>query len=71
MGVRIRKKGRHWYVFISFKGRRKAKKVGSRESAEKVKREIEARLALGDMSCFRIRRQIQAPYLQGILGDMD
>jgi integrase len=31
-------------------GRRKAKKVGSRESAEKVKREIEARLALGDLA---------------------
>ncbi len=30
-------------------GKRKAKKVGSREAAEKVKREIEARLALGGL----------------------
>ena len=48
MGVTFRKKGRHWYVFINHCGQRKAKKVGSREAAEKVKREIEARLALGD-----------------------
>jgi len=61
MGVKMRKKGRHWYVFISFKGRRKAKKVGSRESAEKVKREIEARLALGDMSCFESADRSKLP----------
>ncbi len=48
MGVKIRKKGRHWYVFIDHRGQRKAKKVGTREAAEKVKREVEARLALGD-----------------------
>jgi hypothetical protein len=51
MGVKMRKKGRQWYVFINFRGRRRAKKVGSREAAEKVKREIEAPLALGDLIC--------------------
>jgi len=48
MGVKIRKKGRYRYVFIDHHGQRKAKKVGTREAAEKVKREVEARLALGD-----------------------
>jgi len=52
MGVKIRKKGRHWYVFIDHHGQRKAKKVGTREAAEKVKREVEARLALGDFGIF-------------------
>jgi hypothetical protein len=37
MGVKIKKKGRQWYVFINYKGRRKAKKVGSREAARKLK----------------------------------
>jgi len=48
MGVNIKKYKGSWYVFINHHGRRKAKKVGSREAAERVKREIEARLALGD-----------------------
>ena len=54
MGVKIRKKGRYWYVFINYHGRRRAKKVGSREAAEKVKRDIEARLALGDIGCLKL-----------------
>ena len=61
MGVRIRKKGRHWYVFIRLRGRRRAKKVGSREAAEKVRREIEARLALGDMSCLESTDRSKLP----------
>jgi integrase len=36
---------------MNYHGRRKAKKVGTREAAEKVKRELEARLALGDVGC--------------------
>ena|SRR5436190_22345224 len=50
MGVKIRKRGGKWYVFVDFRGRRKAKCVGtSRQTAEQLKRQIEARLALGDM----------------------
>ncbi len=49
MGVRVRKRSGAWWVFIDHHGKRKAKKVGSREAAEKVKREIEARLALGGL----------------------
>jgi integrase len=50
MGVKIRKKGGKWYVFINFNGRRKAKCVGSnRQIAETIKRQLEAKLALGEL----------------------
>jgi integrase len=42
-----------WWVFVDHEGRRKAKKVGTREAAERVKRELEARLVLGDLGVFR------------------
>ena len=50
MGVKVRKRDNKWYVVIDHHGRRKSKCVGTREAAEKVRREIEARLALGDLS---------------------
>jgi integrase len=50
MGVKIRKRGGKWYVFVNYRGRRKAKCVGSsRQLAEQVKRQLEAKLALGDL----------------------
>src|SRR5260370_10799632 len=50
MGVKIRKRGGKWYVFVNYHGRRKAKCVGSsREVAEQVRRHLEAKLALGDV----------------------
>jgi integrase len=50
MGVKIRKRGSKWYVFVNYHGRRKAKCVGtSRELAEQVRRQLEAKLALGDV----------------------
>lgn len=52
MGVKVRKRGSKWYVVIDYHGRRKSKCVGTREAAEKVKREIEARLAMGDFHIF-------------------
>jgi integrase len=53
MGVKIRKRGGKWYVYVNYRGRRKAKCVGSsRDVAEKVRRELEARLALGDLGVF-------------------
>jgi integrase len=53
MGVTIRKRGGKWYVFVNYHGKRKAKCVGtSRETAEQVRRQIEARLALGDLALF-------------------
>src|ERR1700721_3742234 len=50
MGVKIRKRGGKWYVFVNYCGRRKAKCIGSREAAEKVWRQVEAKLALGALS---------------------
>src|SRR5262249_22866754 len=49
MGVKVRKPKEHksWCVVIDHEGQRKTKAVGSREAAERVKRELEARLALG------------------------
>jgi hypothetical protein len=50
MGVKIRKRGGKWYVFVNYHGRRKAKCVGSsRDLAEQVRRQLEAKLALGDL----------------------
>jgi integrase len=50
MGVKIRKRGGKWYVFVNYHGRRKAKCVGSsREVAEQVRRQLEAKFALGDL----------------------
>ena len=50
MGVKVRKKGAKWYVVVDYQGRRKSKCVGSREAAEQVRRQVEAKLALGDLS---------------------
>ena len=52
MSVKIRKRKGAWWIFICYHGQRKAKKVGTREAAEQVKRQIEARLALGDLAIF-------------------
>ena len=49
MGVKIKKRGTKWYVYVDFHGKRKNRSVGTREAAERVRREIEARLALGDV----------------------
>jgi integrase len=53
MSVKVRKRNGSWWVFIDHEGRRKAKKVGAREAAERVKRELEARLVLGDLGVFQ------------------
>jgi len=60
VSVKIRKRKGAWWIFICYHGRRKAKKVGTREAAERVKREIEARLALGD-SGFLVKDKTETP----------
>jgi integrase len=52
MGVKVRKPRGHrsWCGVIDHDGQRRTKTVGSREAAERVKREIEARLALGGLA---------------------
>ncbi len=48
MGVKVKKHAGKWYVFINWRGKRKAKCVGlSKEAAEQVRREIERQLTLG------------------------
>jgi len=61
MGVKLRKKKGKWYLFINWHGRRKAKCLGTREAAEKVKREIEARLALGDLGFLKPEEKPELP----------
>src|ERR1700685_464086 len=50
MSVKIRKKGGKRYVCVHYRGKRKAKCIGTRAAAEQVKRTLEAKLALGDLS---------------------
>ena len=38
-----------WWVFINHRGRRRAKRIGDRQTARRVAREIRERLALGDL----------------------
>jgi len=61
MGVKVRKKNGKWYVMIDYHGRRKSKCVGTREAAEKVKREIEAKLALGDLGFLKPKEKPTLP----------
>ena len=60
MGVKLRKRHGKWYVFVNYHGKRKAKCVGtSREIAEQVRRQLEAKLALGDLALLDGREKIQ------------
>jgi len=61
MGVKVRKRNGKWYVVIDYHGRRKSKCVGTREAAERVKREIEARLALGDVGFLKAEHKPSLP----------
>jgi hypothetical protein len=59
MAVKVRRHKGTWYVFIDHLGQRKAKRVGSREAAESVRRKIEAQLALGDLGVLESQNQPQ------------
>ena len=48
MGVRVRQRSGAWWVFVNYKGRRKAKRVGDRKAAELVATKLRAKLAEGD-----------------------
>src|SRR5579883_2717513 len=60
MGVKVRKPGAHssWCVVIDHEGQRKTIAVGSREAANRVKREIEVRLALGGMDAIKAEKPL-------------
>ena len=57
MGVKVRKRNGKWYVVIDYHGRRKSKCIGTREAAERVKREVESRLALGEVGILDERKK--------------
>jgi integrase len=61
MGVKVRWHKGTWYVFIDHFGQQKAKRAGSREAAESVRRKIEAQLALGDSRVLEGQSQPQLP----------
>jgi len=60
MGVKVREKvagSGVWWIFVVHKGRRKSKRVGSREAAKAAARKIEARLTLGD-TALPVQKQV-------------
>jgi integrase len=54
MGVTVRQKvkgkGKPWWVFVAHNGQRTSKMIGSKDAANLVARQIEAKLALGEFS---------------------
>jgi integrase len=52
MGVKVRFHKRAWYLFIDHQGRRRAKKIGDRETALEVARAVREKLARGDLGLF-------------------
>lgn len=50
MGVKVRFRAGAWWVFVDHNGKRKAKKVGDRDTAHEVARTIRRRLASGDFA---------------------
>ena len=49
MGARVKFHKGAWWIFISHRGRRRAKKIGDRQTALDVARQIQRRLAEGDL----------------------
>jgi integrase len=65
MAVIIREKVKgsgEWWIFINHKGKRRSKKIGSKSAANAVKREVESRLARGDMGMLREKRPTVEKY---------
>ena len=54
MGVKVRQKakgkGKPWWVFVTHNGQRTSKRIGGKDAAQEVARQIEAKLALGEYS---------------------
>jgi len=73
MGVRVRQRDGAWWVFVNHKGKRKAKRVGIGEAANKAAKEaarqIQARLALGQYSFEEPKQSVRTvdQYLRGWL----
>jgi integrase len=66
--VREKLKGSgEWWVFINHKGKRRSKKVGTKKAANAVRREVEARLARGDMGMVKERCPTLSSYGKEVL----
>ena len=51
MGVKLRRVRGKWYLYIDWSGKRKCKCVGTnKQLAEEIRRQVEAKLALGDLN---------------------
>lgn len=50
MAVKVKRRGGEWWLFIDYKGTRKARKVGDKKAAELAATKIRARLAEGDLT---------------------
>ena len=62
MGVRVRFWKGAWWVFITYRGARKAKRVGDRRAAEIVASQLRARLQLGDLSMLEAEPDARATH---------
>jgi integrase len=65
MAVIVREKVKgsgEWWVFINHKGKRRSKKIGTKRAANNVKREVEARLAKGDLGMLKDKCPTVAHY---------
>jgi integrase len=59
MGVKIRKLRGKWYLVIDYHGKRKTRVIGTdRRVAEEVRRQVEAKLTLGDYGILENQEQI-------------
>src|SRR5271157_5362348 len=59
MGVKIRKLRGKWYLVIDHRGKRKTRVIGTdRKIAEEVRRQVEAKLALGDYGILGNQEQV-------------
>lgn len=65
MSVKIRERDGKWWLLVDWKGRRKAKCVGSKTAAEKAKIMLEARLTLGADVVFDDAKEREKPVLFG------
>jgi integrase len=50
MGVKVRLRQGVWWVFVNHKGKRRAKRIGEKHAAQRVAREIQERLAAGELN---------------------
>ena len=67
MAVKVKKRSGKWWVYIDHKGRRKAKCIGDKRTAERVAETIRAKLVLGDMGVVRRERRPFGAYYRAWL----